>query len=137
MGCTNSRYDIAPAATAPTVPAASPPITSGDAGAHSAQQEQTRAVAQRLKDIDRQIRTTQIQLEFCIETFDPNARKYSEAKKNLLKQRAQLDAELRALGETASDLTEASYRGPATEERDEAVLVAAERAEVAGSNRKP
>merc|ERR1711916_285604 len=51
----------------------------------------------RLEDIDRQIRTTHIQLEFSIETFDPNAKKHSDTKKELYKLRAQVEEELEML----------------------------------------
>eukprot|EP01003_Olkasia_polycarbonata_P001640 NODE_1336_length_559_cov_72.484314_g1261_i0.p1 GENE.NODE_1336_length_559_cov_72.484314_g1261_i0~~NODE_1336_length_559_cov_72.484314_g1261_i0.p1 ORF type:complete len:150 (-),score=50.90 NODE_1336_length_559_cov_72.484314_g1261_i0:81-530(-) len=48
---------------------------------------------------DRNIRTTHIQLEFCIETFDPNAKKHSDAKKQLYMVRAQTEEELAMLKE--------------------------------------
>nr|CAJ2469815.1 unnamed protein product [Leishmania braziliensis] len=51
----------------------------------------------RLEEIDRQIRTTHIQLEFAIETFDPNAKKHSDTKKELYKLRAQVEEELEML----------------------------------------
>ncbi|CAG9572185.1 paraflagellar rod protein 2C [Leishmania major strain Friedlin] len=51
----------------------------------------------RLEEIDRQIRTTHIQLEFAIETFDPNAKKHSDVKKELYKLRAQVEEELEML----------------------------------------
>ncbi|PWV20566.1 Paraflagellar rod protein 2 [Trypanosoma cruzi] len=51
----------------------------------------------RLEEIDRNIRTTHIQLEFAIETFDPNAKKHSDAKKELYKLRAQVEEELEML----------------------------------------
>eukprot|EP00796_Vickermania_ingenoplastis_P007581 gene7581-5345_t len=51
----------------------------------------------KLEEIDRQIRTTHIQLEFAIETFDPNAKKHSETKKELYKHRAQVEEELEML----------------------------------------
>ncbi|KAG5482424.1 hypothetical protein LSCM4_05683 [Leishmania orientalis] len=51
----------------------------------------------RLEEIDRQIRTTHIQLEFAIETFDPNAKKHSDTKKDLYKLRAQVEEELEML----------------------------------------
>jgi hypothetical protein len=51
----------------------------------------------RLEDIDRQIRTTHIQLEFCIETFDPNAKKHSDSKKDQYRVRAQIEEELQML----------------------------------------
>lgn len=51
----------------------------------------------RLEEIDRQIRTTHIQLEFSIETFDPNAKKHSDTKKDLYKLRAQVEEELEML----------------------------------------
>lgn len=51
----------------------------------------------RLEEIDRQIRTTHIQLEFCIETFDPNAKKHSDSKKDLYKLRASVEEEIQML----------------------------------------
>jgi len=51
----------------------------------------------RLEEIDRNIRTTHIQLEFAIETFDPNAKKHSDTKKDLYKLRAQVEEELEML----------------------------------------
>ena len=51
----------------------------------------------RLEDIDRNIRTTHIQLEFSVETFDPNAKKHSDNKKELYKLRAQVEEELEML----------------------------------------
>jgi len=51
----------------------------------------------KLEEIDRNIRTTHIQLEFCIETFDPNAKKHSDSKKDLYKQRANIEEELQML----------------------------------------
>jgi hypothetical protein len=51
----------------------------------------------RLEDIDRNIRTTHIQLEFAIETFDPNAKKHSDSKKELYKLRSQVEEELEML----------------------------------------
>eukprot|EP00992_Anisonema_acinus_P001746 TRINITY_DN10538_c3_g1_i10.p1 TRINITY_DN10538_c3_g1~~TRINITY_DN10538_c3_g1_i10.p1 ORF type:complete len:589 (+),score=171.04 TRINITY_DN10538_c3_g1_i10:66-1832(+) len=51
----------------------------------------------RLEEIDRNIRTTHIQLEFCIETFDPNAKKHSDSKKDLYKLRANVEEELQML----------------------------------------
>ncbi|EPY34789.1 69 kDa paraflagellar rod protein [Strigomonas culicis] len=56
----------------------------------------------RLEEIDKQIRTTHIQLEFAIETFDPNAKKYSDTKKELYKQRAQADEEVGMLRDKMS-----------------------------------
>jgi hypothetical protein len=53
----------------------------------------------RLEEIDRNIRTTHIQLEFCIETFDPNAKKHSDQKKELYKLRTQVEEELAMLKE--------------------------------------
>eukprot|EP01004_Peranema_trichophorum_P002147 NODE_1300_length_2022_cov_108.512375_g963_i1.p1 GENE.NODE_1300_length_2022_cov_108.512375_g963_i1~~NODE_1300_length_2022_cov_108.512375_g963_i1.p1 ORF type:complete len:587 (-),score=109.72 NODE_1300_length_2022_cov_108.512375_g963_i1:204-1964(-) len=51
----------------------------------------------KLEEIDRNIRTTHIQLEFCIETFDPNAKKHSDSKKDLYKLRASIEEELMML----------------------------------------
>jgi len=51
----------------------------------------------RLEETDRQIRTTHIQLEFAVETFDPNAKKHSDSKKDLYKIRAQIEEELQML----------------------------------------
>jgi len=53
----------------------------------------------KLEELDRNIRTTHIQLEFCIETFDPNAKKHSDAKKQLYMVRAQTEEELGMLKE--------------------------------------
>eukprot|EP00668_Euglena_longa_P042790 GGOE01056646.1.p1 GENE.GGOE01056646.1~~GGOE01056646.1.p1 ORF type:complete len:587 (+),score=154.99 GGOE01056646.1:28-1788(+) len=51
----------------------------------------------KLEEIDRNIRTTHIQLEFCIETFDPNAKKHSDSKKDLYRLRANIEEELQML----------------------------------------
>ena len=61
----------------------------------------------RLEDIDRQIRTTHIQLEFAIETFDPNAKKHSDTKKELYKLRAQIEEELEMLKDKMAQSLEA------------------------------
>ena len=53
----------------------------------------------RLEEIDRTIRTTHIQLEFCVETFDPNAKKFSDQKKELYKLRQGVEEELSMLKE--------------------------------------
>eukprot|EP00995_Heteronema_vittatum_P010846 NODE_638_length_1248_cov_591.762302_g460_i0.p1 GENE.NODE_638_length_1248_cov_591.762302_g460_i0~~NODE_638_length_1248_cov_591.762302_g460_i0.p1 ORF type:complete len:245 (-),score=133.70 NODE_638_length_1248_cov_591.762302_g460_i0:486-1220(-) len=53
----------------------------------------------KLEELDRNIRSTHIQLEFCIETFDPNAKKHSDAKKQLYQVRAQTEEELNMLKE--------------------------------------
>ena len=56
----------------------------------------------RLEEIDRNIRTTHIQLEFCVETFDPNAKKHSDMKKELYKLRVGVEEELAMLKEKQS-----------------------------------
>ena len=56
----------------------------------------------RLEEIDRNIRTTHIQLEFCVETFDPNAKKHSDMKKELYKLRVAVEEELAMLKEKQS-----------------------------------
>uniref|UniRef100_A0A7S1LAW1 Paraflagellar rod protein n=1 Tax=Neobodo designis TaxID=312471 RepID=A0A7S1LAW1_NEODS len=61
----------------------------------------------RLEDIDRQIRTTHIQLEFAIETFDPNAKKFSDTKKELYKLRAQVEEEMEMLKDKMAQALEA------------------------------
>ena len=53
----------------------------------------------RLEEIDRTIRSTHIQLEFCIETFDPNAKKHSDQKKELYVLRHAVEEELGLLKE--------------------------------------
>jgi hypothetical protein len=53
----------------------------------------------RMEEIDRNIRTTHIQLEFCVETFDPNAKKHSDMKKELYKLRQAVEEELALLKE--------------------------------------
>eukprot|EP00996_Jenningsia_fusiforme_P005870 NODE_695_length_1973_cov_187.191788_g643_i0.p1 GENE.NODE_695_length_1973_cov_187.191788_g643_i0~~NODE_695_length_1973_cov_187.191788_g643_i0.p1 ORF type:complete len:611 (-),score=201.43 NODE_695_length_1973_cov_187.191788_g643_i0:140-1897(-) len=60
----------------------------------------------KLEELDRNIRTTHIQLEFCIETFDPNAKKHSDAKKQLYMVRAQTEEELSMLKEKQSKAQE-------------------------------
>jgi hypothetical protein len=60
----------------------------------------------KLEELDRNIRTTHIQLEFCIETFDPNAKKHSDAKKQLYMVRAQTEEELAMLKEKQAKATE-------------------------------
>lgn len=53
----------------------------------------------RMEEIDRNIRTTHIQLEFCVETFDPNAKKHADMKKELYKLRQGVEEELAMLKE--------------------------------------
>eukprot|EP01006_Ploeotia_vitrea_P043023 TRINITY_DN66677_c2_g5_i1.p1 TRINITY_DN66677_c2_g5~~TRINITY_DN66677_c2_g5_i1.p1 ORF type:complete len:703 (-),score=99.71 TRINITY_DN66677_c2_g5_i1:2-2110(-) len=53
----------------------------------------------RLEEIDRQIRNAHIQLEFSIETFDPNAKKHSDEKKQLYNERAKVEEGLQQLKE--------------------------------------
>eukprot|EP01062_Namystynia_karyoxenos_P022963 TRINITY_DN1882_c0_g1_i4.p1 TRINITY_DN1882_c0_g1~~TRINITY_DN1882_c0_g1_i4.p1 ORF type:complete len:587 (+),score=368.31 TRINITY_DN1882_c0_g1_i4:103-1863(+) len=53
----------------------------------------------RLEEVDRTIRSTHVQLEFCIETFDPNAKKHSDQKKELYKLRQGVEEELALLKE--------------------------------------
>ena len=60
----------------------------------------------RLEEIDRNIRTTHIQLEFCVETFDPNAKKHSDMKKELYKLRQGVEEELALLKEKQSKALE-------------------------------
>jgi hypothetical protein len=61
----------------------------------------------KLEEIDRNIRTTHIQLEFCVDTFDPNAKKHSDAKKELYKQRASVEEELQMLKDKMATALEA------------------------------
>jgi len=61
----------------------------------------------RKEDLDRQIRTTHIQLEFAIETFDPNAKKHSDTKKDLYKLRAQVEEEMEMLKDKMAQALEA------------------------------
>lgn len=53
----------------------------------------------KMEEIDKQVRTTHIQLEFCIETFDANAKKHSEEKRKLYALRARTEDELGMLKE--------------------------------------
>lgn len=53
----------------------------------------------KLDNLDSQIRTSHIQLEFCIEVFDASAKKWSEEKKALYVQRGACEEELRILRE--------------------------------------
>ncbi|KAG5497369.1 hypothetical protein JIQ42_03855 [Leishmania sp. Namibia] len=53
----------------------------------------------RLEEIDRNIRLAHIQLEFCVETFDPNAKKHADMKKDLYKLRQGVEEELVMLKE--------------------------------------
>jgi len=61
----------------------------------------------RLEEIDRNIRTTHIQLEFAIETFDPNAKRHSDNKKDLYKLRGQVEEELEMLKDKMAAALEA------------------------------
>jgi len=65
--------------------------TKSDAGRH--------VCSKFLEEIDRTVRTTHIQLEFCVETFDPNAKKFSDQKKELYKLRTAVEEELSLLKE--------------------------------------
>lgn len=60
----------------------------------------------RMDEIDRNIRTTHVQLEFAIETFDPNAKKHSETKKELYKLRSQVEEELEMLKDKMAEALE-------------------------------
>ena len=51
----------------------------------------------RLEEIDRDVRTTHIQLQFAVETFDPDAKKFSNMKNELLKKRIGVEEELSML----------------------------------------
>eukprot|EP00742_Colponemidia_sp_Colp-10_P005030 GILJ01005375.1.p1 GENE.GILJ01005375.1~~GILJ01005375.1.p1 ORF type:complete len:586 (+),score=187.95 GILJ01005375.1:68-1825(+) len=61
----------------------------------------------RLEEIDRQLRTTHIQLEFAIETLDPNAKKHSDTKKDLYKLREQVESEKEVLKDQMAHFLEA------------------------------
>jgi len=61
----------------------------------------------KLEEVDRNIRTTHIQLEFCVETFDPNAKKHSDSKKDLYKHRASIEEELQMLKDKMATALEA------------------------------
>jgi len=60
-----------------------------------------------LEEIDRQIRQAHIQLEFCIETFDANAKKYSDLKKELYKKRATVEDDVAMLKDKMQSALEA------------------------------
>lgn len=60
----------------------------------------------KLEEIDRNIRATHIQLEFCIETFDPTAKKHSDSKKDLYTFRATTEQELQMLKDKMADALE-------------------------------
>eukprot|EP01006_Ploeotia_vitrea_P053658 TRINITY_DN67805_c9_g3_i1.p1 TRINITY_DN67805_c9_g3~~TRINITY_DN67805_c9_g3_i1.p1 ORF type:complete len:615 (+),score=82.91 TRINITY_DN67805_c9_g3_i1:72-1916(+) len=60
----------------------------------------------KLEELDRNIRTAHIQLEFCVETFDPNAKKYSDSKKELYTVRAITEDELEMIKEKMDGLAE-------------------------------
>lgn len=61
----------------------------------------------RMEELDRQLRTTHIQLEFAIETLDPNAKKHSDTKKELYKLREQVESEKMVLKDQMSHFLEA------------------------------
>merc|ERR1712196_88883 len=84
----------------------------------------------KLEDIDRNIRATHIQLEFSIETFDPNAKKHSDNKKELYKLRAQVEEELEMLEDNnlARRSKMVEYRAHLS--KQEEVKIAAEREEL-------
>jgi hypothetical protein len=52
-----------------------------------------------LEEIDRQIRQAHIQLEMCIDTLDPNAKKYADLKKDLYRNRSLVENEVAMLKE--------------------------------------
>eukprot|EP01012_Entosiphon_sulcatum_P007438 TRINITY_DN1377_c0_g1_i1.p1 TRINITY_DN1377_c0_g1~~TRINITY_DN1377_c0_g1_i1.p1 ORF type:complete len:604 (-),score=141.61 TRINITY_DN1377_c0_g1_i1:60-1871(-) len=73
-----------------------------------------------VEDTDKQLRSEHIQLEFCIETFDMEAKKHSDAKKDLIKLRTETEEEIEMLrskaeqaleefGETDDALREAGF----------------------------
>eukprot|EP00998_Keelungia_sp_KM082_P007543 NODE_373_length_2025_cov_116.840358_g366_i0.p1 GENE.NODE_373_length_2025_cov_116.840358_g366_i0~~NODE_373_length_2025_cov_116.840358_g366_i0.p1 ORF type:complete len:606 (-),score=190.81 NODE_373_length_2025_cov_116.840358_g366_i0:208-1980(-) len=60
----------------------------------------------KIEDTDAQIRKEHIQLEFCIETFDPNAKKHSATKKELYTLRAVAEEEMEMISEKMEALSE-------------------------------
>ena len=56
----------------------------------------------KLIEVDDEIRTAHIQMEFCVETFDAKAKAFSEKKKELYHIRSSLEAELEILTEKMS-----------------------------------
>eukprot|EP01006_Ploeotia_vitrea_P062943 TRINITY_DN84675_c0_g1_i1.p1 TRINITY_DN84675_c0_g1~~TRINITY_DN84675_c0_g1_i1.p1 ORF type:complete len:549 (-),score=79.69 TRINITY_DN84675_c0_g1_i1:168-1595(-) len=59
----------------------------------------------KLEEIDRTIRTAHIQLELCIETFDPVAKKHANDKKDMYKSRADTEDEIACLTDSMTRAT--------------------------------
>ena len=51
----------------------------------------------KLEEVDQHIRNEHMQLEFSIETFDPNAKRHSDRKKELYEERSMAEEELQTL----------------------------------------
>eukprot|EP01013_Petalomonas_cantuscygni_P025248 TRINITY_DN47139_c0_g1_i1.p1 TRINITY_DN47139_c0_g1~~TRINITY_DN47139_c0_g1_i1.p1 ORF type:complete len:610 (-),score=205.93 TRINITY_DN47139_c0_g1_i1:619-2448(-) len=60
-----------------------------------------------LEECGRQSRQCHIQLELCIETYDPNAKKYADLRKELFKKRANLEEQVNALRDKMNAALEA------------------------------
>eukprot|EP01065_Artemidia_motanka_P012430 TRINITY_DN1683_c0_g1_i1.p1 TRINITY_DN1683_c0_g1~~TRINITY_DN1683_c0_g1_i1.p1 ORF type:complete len:748 (+),score=386.18 TRINITY_DN1683_c0_g1_i1:116-2245(+) len=68
--------------------------------------ELTHKKEKKIDDIDRQIQTTHINLELCADTLNPNAKKFSDAKKDLLRIRDDVELEVRELKQKAAEALE-------------------------------
>eukprot|EP01062_Namystynia_karyoxenos_P045237 TRINITY_DN3356_c0_g2_i2.p1 TRINITY_DN3356_c0_g2~~TRINITY_DN3356_c0_g2_i2.p1 ORF type:complete len:607 (+),score=317.51 TRINITY_DN3356_c0_g2_i2:159-1979(+) len=68
--------------------------------------ELTHKKEKKIDDIDKQIQTTHINLELCADTLNPNAKKFSDAKKELLRLRDDVELEVRELKQKAAEALE-------------------------------
>jgi len=68
--------------------------------------ELTHKKEKKIDDIDKQIQTTHINLELCADTLNPNAKKFSDAKKDLLRIRDDVELEVRELKQKAAESLE-------------------------------
>lgn len=65
--------------------------------------ELTHKKEKKIDDIDKQIQTTHINLELCADTLNPNAKKFSDAKKELLRIRDDVELEVQELKQKAAE----------------------------------
>ena len=65
--------------------------------------ELTHKKEKKIEDVDKQIQTSHINQELCADTLNPNAKKFSDVKKELLRVRDELEEDVRELKQKAAD----------------------------------
>ena len=68
--------------------------------------ELTHKKEKKIEEVDRQIQTSHINQELCADTLNPNAKKFSDVKKELLRVRDELEQEVAELKQKAADSLE-------------------------------